>query len=285
MAEHITQQVIDAFTANDLDGLAALMAGEVTWHAVDAHGACHDRAQVVDLMRRQVAAGVRGELVESQVMGSCVMVALTVTAPEGVLPDDMPADQPVYKVITTGMGGSITSRTASTGHRPRGLSASSDRLTSPWTEESSRCHRLSRIGIRSRDPQVEASLTCVANQRRGTLAGRRAGWAGRRRGGDEHDSSYTSGAPSSDPPPRSGPNHEAMIRARRGYGSTLVVGVEARSSLGSGRQGAPPGRPVASATPRGAAGGLLASRAISASTAAEPSSARTRRASPAARWR
>jgi len=104
MAEHVTQQVIDAFTANDLDALAALMADEVTWHAVDAHAACHDRAQVVDLMRHQVTAGVRGDLVESQVVGSCVMVGLTVGAPVGVLPDDMPTDRPVYKVITTREG-------------------------------------------------------------------------------------------------------------------------------------------------------------------------------------
>jgi hypothetical protein len=86
MTERIAQQVVDAFAANDLESLAALLDSEVTWHAVDAHAACHDRAQVLDVMRRQVSAGVRAELVESRVEGSCVMVGLTVTAPEGCFP-------------------------------------------------------------------------------------------------------------------------------------------------------------------------------------------------------
>lgn len=104
MTEHVTQQVVDAFTANDLAALAALMGTGVTWHAVDARAACHDRDEVLDLMRRQVAAGVRAEVVESRVAGSCVLVGLAVSAPEGVLPDDVPRDRPAYKVIMTRAG-------------------------------------------------------------------------------------------------------------------------------------------------------------------------------------
>ena len=55
-------------------------------------------------MRRQVAAGVMAEVIESRVAGSYVMVGLTLSAPEGVLPDDLPRDQPAYKVITTRAG-------------------------------------------------------------------------------------------------------------------------------------------------------------------------------------
>jgi hypothetical protein len=48
----LIQQVIDASTANDLEALAALMDTGVTWHAVAARAACHDRDEVLDLMRR-----------------------------------------------------------------------------------------------------------------------------------------------------------------------------------------------------------------------------------------
>jgi len=47
MSEHVTQQVIEAFTANDLDALAALMDETVSWHAVDARAACRDRGEVL----------------------------------------------------------------------------------------------------------------------------------------------------------------------------------------------------------------------------------------------
>lgn len=104
MTEHVTQQVVEAFTANDLDALAALMDPALTWHAVDAHAACHDRGEALELMRRQVAAGVRAEVVECEVAGACVLVGLAVSAPAGVLPDDVPRDQPAYKVITTRAG-------------------------------------------------------------------------------------------------------------------------------------------------------------------------------------
>lgn len=107
MTTDISTQLIEAFTANDPDALGALMDVGVTWHAVDARAAgqanCADRQAVVALIRHQIAAGLRAEVVEAQTAGSMVMLGIQMSAPADLLPD-LPQDRPVYMVITTRAG-------------------------------------------------------------------------------------------------------------------------------------------------------------------------------------
>lgn len=107
MTTDISAQVIDAFAANDPDAIGALMDVGVTWHAVDAraagHATCADRAEVVALIRHQIAAGLRAEVVEAQAAGSMVMLGLQMSAPAELLPD-LTKDRANYMVITTRAG-------------------------------------------------------------------------------------------------------------------------------------------------------------------------------------
>lgn len=104
MTADVAEQVVSAFVTNDIAALGTLMGTDVSWHAVDAaHGACHNREEVLDLLQRQVAAGVRAEVVESRAAGQLVVVGMDLTAPEGMLPD-LPPDHLAYMVITTRAG-------------------------------------------------------------------------------------------------------------------------------------------------------------------------------------
>ena len=104
MPVDVTEQVINALVINDITALGTLMDDEVTWHAVDAvHSACHNREEVLDLMQRQVAGGLRADVVESRTAGPLVVVGMDLTAPEGVVPD-LPPEHRAYMVITTRAG-------------------------------------------------------------------------------------------------------------------------------------------------------------------------------------
>lgn len=92
--------IVDAFGRTDMDALSSLMDPGVTWHADNAHAACGDRDEVLTLMRSQLAAGMRAELVESQVSGALVLVGMRLTGPAELLPE-FARDRPHYMVITT----------------------------------------------------------------------------------------------------------------------------------------------------------------------------------------
>lgn len=68
----------EALLQGDLDVIRDLLAPDVTWHGGDptAEGACHNRTQALEFMRRAVEQHIVGELVDVVGFGDKVVVIL-----------------------------------------------------------------------------------------------------------------------------------------------------------------------------------------------------------------
>jgi ketosteroid isomerase-like protein len=76
----------EAALRGDLEAIAGMLDPDVTWHGGDptATDACHDRRQALEFMRRALAGGALGELVDVVDAGDKVVVIMRPpTAPDG----------------------------------------------------------------------------------------------------------------------------------------------------------------------------------------------------------
>jgi ketosteroid isomerase-like protein len=77
---HYLVRLRDALESQDVDGLSALLAADVTWGAPgDPNPACRNRHQVVQWYQRGFDRGVRARVVEILSVGDSVLVGLIVT--------------------------------------------------------------------------------------------------------------------------------------------------------------------------------------------------------------
>jgi ketosteroid isomerase-like protein len=70
----------DAAVRGDFDVIAGLLAPDVRWHGgdPDAPGACHDRREALEVMRRALGRNPLAELVDVVGQGDKVVVVLSV---------------------------------------------------------------------------------------------------------------------------------------------------------------------------------------------------------------
>lgn len=78
----MVDEVRAAYERRDLEGLAALLADDVTWGEPGVPGSCHERRGVVATFRRQLDAGLAGEVVSVVGFPGGVVVHLRTTRGE-----------------------------------------------------------------------------------------------------------------------------------------------------------------------------------------------------------
>jgi ketosteroid isomerase-like protein len=81
----LARRGFQAATAGDFDAIALLLDGDVKWHGGDpsAAGACQNRGQALEFMRRAHKHGRLGELVDVVAAGDKVIVVMRPPSQDG----------------------------------------------------------------------------------------------------------------------------------------------------------------------------------------------------------